>query len=390
MIEIKEVKTAKQRKLFVDFPTKLYKGVKQYVHPLRTSELELFNPKKNVSFEDCEAIYFLAYKDGELVGRIAGIIQRLYNQKVNEKRVRFTRFDAINDKDVAKALFDSVEAWARQKGMNIVHGPLGFNDLDREGMLVEGFDEIATFEEAYNFDYYKDLMEYCGYQKDTDWVEFKLTIPKQLDPKINAVADAVMKKYHLKTVEKHSKSAFIRRYQKGIFHLLDEAYGPLYGVVPYTDKVRKQIIDQFRLFISLDFISVIVDENDEIVAFGFGIPSLSEVINKYEGKLNLKSIFPLLKAVKHPTELDLALIAVKPQWQSRGVPALIIREMLSSFIKAGIKTCETNLNLEYNVHIIQLWKHFEHRQHKRRRAWIKYLDQKPEQKVEQEKNTEQK
>ena len=141
MIEIKEVKTAKQRKLFVDFPTKLYKGVKQYVHPLRSSELELFNPKKNVSFEDCEAIYFLAYKDGELVGRIAGIIQRLYNNKVNEKRVRFTRFDAINDKEVAKALFDSVENWARLKGMNIVHGPMGFNDLDREGMLIEGFDE---------------------------------------------------------------------------------------------------------------------------------------------------------------------------------------------------------------------------------------------------------
>ena len=375
MIEIKEVKTAKQRKLFVDFPTKLYKGVKQYVHPLRSSELELFNPKKNVSFEDCEAVYFLAYKDGELVGRIAGIIQRLYNKKVNEKRVRFTRFDCINDKEVAKALFESVENWARQKGMNIVHGPMGFNDLDREGMLIEGFDEIATFEEAYNYEYYKDLMEYCGYSKEIDWIEFKLTIPEQIDPKINAVADAVMKKYHLKNAEKKSKSAFIRRYRKDIFHLLDEAYGPLYGVVPYTDKVRDQVIDQFRLFISLDFMSVIVDENDEVIAFGFGIPSLSEVINKYEGKLNLKSIFPLLKAIKHPIELDLALIAVKPQWQSRGVPALIIREMLSSFIKRGIQTCETNLNLENNVHIQQLWKHFEHRQHKRRRSWIKRLDE---------------
>ena len=376
MINIIEVKTAKQRKLFVDFPTKLYKGVKQYVHPLRSSELELFNPKKNVSFEDCEAVYFLAYKDGELVGRIAGIIQRLYNKKVNEKRVRFTRFDAINDKEVAKALFDSVESWAKQKGMNIVHGPMGFNDLDREGMLIEGFDEIATFEEAYNFDYYKDLMEYCGYEKEIDWIEFNLTIPKEIDPKINAVADAVMKKYNLKNAEKNSKSAFIRRYQKDIFHLLDEAYGPLYGVVPYTDKVRKQVIDQIRLFISLDFMSLIVDENDEVVAFGFAIPSLSEVINKYEGRLNLKSIFPLLNAIRHPTMLDLALIAVKPKWQARGVPALIMREMLASFIRRGIKTCETNLNLENNVNIIQLWKHFEHREHKRRRSWIKHLENK--------------
>lgn len=375
MIEIKEVKTAKQRKLFVDFPTKLYKGVKQYVHPLRSSELELFNPKKNVSFEDCEAVYFLAYKDGELVGRIAGIIQRLYNKKVNEKRVRFTRFDCVNDKEVAKALFDSVESWARQKGMNIIHGPMGFNDLDREGMLIEGFDEIATFEEAYNYDYYKDLMEYVGYQKEIDWVEFNIKIPKQLDPKINAVADAVMKKFNLRNAKKGRKKAFIKKYQKGIFSLLDEAYGPLYGVVPYTDKVRKQVIDQFMLFISLDFISLIVDENDEIVAFGFAIPSLSEVINKYEGKLNLKSILPLLRAIKKPTQLDLALIAVKPKWQSHGVPALIIREMLANFVKCGIKSCETNLNLENNLQIQQLWKHFEHRQHKRRRSWIKRLDE---------------
>lgn len=373
MIEIKEVKTKKDRKLFIDYPTKLYRGVKQYVHPLRMSEFELFNPKKNVSFEDCEAVYYIAYKDGELVGRIAGIIQKLYNKKVNERRVRFTRFDCINDKEVAKALFDAVENWAKHNGMDIVHGPMGFNDLDREGMLIEGFDEVATFEEAYNFDYYKDLMEYCGYQKEVDWVEFNIKIPTTLDPKIDHLADMVQKRYKLSIAPKKSKRAFIKKYAKGIFHLLDEAYGPLYGVVPYTDKVRKQVIDQFNLFISLDFISLVVDENDDLIAFGFGIPSLSEVINKYEGKLNLKSLFKILGAVKHPKQLDLALIAVKPGWHSKGVPALIMREMIANFVRRGVETCETNLNLEHNVQIIQMWKHFEHRQHKRRRSWIKHL-----------------
>ena len=374
MVEIVEVKNKKQIKNFIDFPTKLYKGVKQYVHPLRMSEFEMFNPKKNASFEDCEATYFLAYKDGVLVGRIAGIIQRLYNQKVNEKRVRFTRFDCINDKEVAKALLESVENWAKQKGMNIVHGPMGFNDMDREGMLIEGFDEIATFEEAYNFEYYKDLMEYCGYSKEVDWVEFNITLPDKIDDRINKIADLVQQRYHLHNAEKTSKKAFIKKYAKGIFKLLDEAYGPLYGVVPYTDKVRKQIISQFKLFISLDFMCVIEDENCEPIAFGFAIPSLSEAINKCEGKLTLKSIFSILKAVKNPKQLDLALIAVKPGWHSKGVPALIMREMVASFIKRGVKTCETNLNLENNLNIIQLWKNYEHRQHKRRRSWIKYIE----------------
>ena len=374
MIEIVEVKNKKDRKKFIDFPTKLYKGVKQYVHPLRMSEFELFNPKKNVSFEDCDVVYYLAYKDGEVVGRIAGILQKLYNKKSNEKRVRFTRFDCINDKEVAKALLSSVENWAKKMGMNIVHGPMGFNDLDREGLLVEGFDEVATFEEAYNFAYYKDLIENCGYQKEVDWVEFNIIMPSEVDEKTSRVADLVKQRYHLKNAEKTSKKAFIKKYAKQIFKLLDDAYGPLYGVVPYTDKLRKQIIDQFKLFISLDYMSLMVDENDEPIAWGFAITSLSEVINKCEGRLTLKSIFQILKAVKKPSQLDLALIAVKPGWHSKGVPALIMREMVQSFIKHKIKSCETNLNLEDNLHIIQLWKNYEHRQHKRRRAYVKYLN----------------
>lgn len=373
MIEITEVKTKKQKKLFIDYPTKLYKGIKQYVHPLRMSEFELFDKNKNASFEDCDAVYYLAYKDGELVGRIAGILQRLYNEKVNEKRVRFTRFDCINDIEVAKALFTSVEKWGKEKGMDKIHGPMGFNDLDREGMLIEGFDEIATFEEAYNFEYYKDLMVACGYEKEADWVEFNITVPQTVDERIKRVSERLQEKYGLHLAKKASKKKFIGRYMDKIFHLLDEAYGPLYGVVPYTEKVRKQIVDQFNLFISVDYISLIVDANDDPIAFGFAIPSLSKAINECEGRLTPSGIVKILHAVKHPHEMDLALIAVKPGWHSKGVPALIMKEMIENFVKHGITNCETNLNLEYNIQIQQLWKNYEHRQHKRRRSWMKEL-----------------
>ena len=233
--------------------------------------------------------------------------------------------------------------------------------------------ELSTFEEQYNFDYYKDLMVACGFDKDVDWIEYNIKIPKTIDDKVNKVADRVQEQYKLRNAEKGKKKAFMKKYAPGIFKLLDEAYGPLYGVVPYTDKVRQQIIDQFNLFISLDYISMVVDENDDVVAFGFAIPSLSEVVNKYEGRLTPFSILPILKAANHPKQLDLALIAVKPGWRTKGVPALIFREMLTNFIKNGIESVETNLMLEENHSIQQLWKDYEHRQHKRRRSWVKSI-----------------
>lgn len=376
MVTIREVKTKKDIKRFIDFPTELYKGVKQYVHPLRMSEFENFDPKKNASFEDCEAVYYLAVDENDnILGRIAGIIQRLYNEKVNEKRVRFTRFDCVNSVEVAKVLFEAVENWAKEKGMNIVHGPMGFNDLDREGMLIEGFNEIATFEEAYNYEYYKDLMVACGYDKEIDWVEFNITVPKQIEPRIERLSQAVMKRYKLHFPTEKNKKKFIEKYKAGIFHVLDEAYGPLYGVVPYTDKVRDQVIDQFKLFISLDMMSVVLDENENVVAFGFVIPSLSEAINKCEGRLTPMGLIRVLKAVRHPKKADFALIAVKPELQTKGVTSLIMEDMIKKMNKLNVDTCETNLNLENNYSIQAMWKNFEHRQHKRRRSWRKDLNE---------------
>ena len=272
---------------------------------------------------------------------------------------------------MAKALFEGVENWAKNMGMDTVHGPMGFNDLDREGMLIEGFDEVATFEEQYNYDYYKDLMVACGYEKEIDWVEYNLIVPKKLDEKVARVAELVKKRYKLKIAPKTSKRKFINTYKEGIFKLLDEAYGSLYGVVPYSPKVRDQVISQFKMFINLDYMSLVVDENNNVVAFGFAIPSLSKAVNSCEGRLTPAGLVKILRAVSKPKQLDLALIAVKPEYQEKGVNSLIICEMIGGMIKHNIESCETNLNLESNVKIQLMWKYFEHRQHKRRRSWIK-------------------
>ena len=373
MIEIIEVKTKKEIREFVDFPTKLYKGVKQYVHPLRFDEINNFNPKKNASLEECDVQLFLAKQDGKIVGRIAGIIQRSYNKKVGQTRCRFSRFDAINDVEVARALFDAVENWAREQGMNIVHGPLGFNDLDREGMLIEGFDEVATFEEQYNFPYYKDLLEACGYEKETDWLEYKI-FPSPLDERTDRIADMVLKRYNLRVVQEKSKKKFLKKYGDQLFEVIDQAYAPLHGTVPLSESVRAQILEQFELILSLKFFIAIVDENDRVIAFGFALPSLAKAVNKSKGKMLPAGIFRMLHAIKKPQVVDLALVGIRPEYQGKGVNAIIMRFMANSIKKNHIQFCETNLNLEDNIKIQQQWKLFNHSQHKRRRCFIKKLD----------------
>lgn len=371
MVEIVEVKTRKDRKLFVDFPNKLYKGNEFFCPDLMVDELNLFNPKKNVSYEDSEARYFLAKENGKVVGRIAGIIQRLYNEKTGEKRMRFSRFDSINDERVAKALFEAVENYAREKGMEIVHGPLGFNDLEREAMLIEGFDQLSTFEEQYNYPYYKDLMEKCGYEKEVDYVEFKILKPEGPDERINRIAESVMKKYNLKMGEAKNTSEFIKKYKKGIFEVIDEAYAPLYGTIPFTDKLRDQIIEKFRMFLTKKLIMTVVDENDKVVAFGLAIPSLTKVMQKTKGRIFHPAILGIVKAVKKPEGVDLGLIGVLPEYRAKGVNAIIVKFLLDTMLEMNLQWCETNLNLEDNAKIQNQWKNFNHIHHKRRRCFMK-------------------
>lgn len=374
MIEIVKVETNKQKKQFVNFQIKLYKDSKNYVPPLVGDELKIFNEKTFPAAEGCTYEFYLALKDGEVVGRIGAIIQPFYNKKTNEKRVRFTRFDCINDQEVANKLFNSVEIFAKEHGMNIIHGPLGFNDLEREGLLIEGFDEISTFNEQYSYPYYKTLIENYGFNKEVDWVEFELKKPNSIDPRITKISELVLKKYNLKIAKGKSKRKYLNHYKQGIFDVIDVCYKNLYGVVPYNEKVRESLIEQFNLLIDLKYISTVVDENDKVVAFGFVMPWLGDAVRKSKGRLTPLGLVRILKAVKNPKVVECALIAVDPYYQSKGVNAVVLNEILSRLINSKVEIFETNLNLEDNQKIISQWKNFEHRQHKRRRSFIKKLD----------------
>lgn len=372
MITVEEVKTRKQKKQFVDFPNKLYKNNPYFVPSIRMDELNLFNPK-NVNYEDCEAKFFLAYKNKKVVGRIAGIIQKTYNNKTGEKRVRFSRFDSIKDTEVAKALFSAVEKYAKEKGMETVHGPLGFNDLDREALLIDGFDHLSTFEEQYNYDYYQTLIEQSGYEKEIDYVEYKIFPIKERDERIDRIANAVMKKHNLHIGFAKNKKEYIEKYKDGIFKVIDEVYSPLYGVVPFTNSVRDQIISQFKLFLNIKYMVTVCDENENVVAFGFAIPSVSKVIQKTKGRILHPKILGIFKAVKKPEILDLALTGVLPEYRAKGVNALILQFMMSNLLSSNLKYLETNLNLEDNAKIQNQWKNFPNINHKRRRCFVKKL-----------------
>ena len=369
MIEVKEVTSKKMQKEFLNFPLKLYKGVKQFVPPLYGDEKQIFN-KNYMYYDTCEAVYYNAYKDGEIVGRISGIIQRQSNEKTGEKRIRFTRFDAIDDQEVANKLFDAVKEWAKSNGMEKICGPLNFSDLEREGLLIDGFDEISTFEEQYTYPYYPKLIENYGFEKEVDWVEYKIYPPKEVDPKIKKISEMVQKRYNLHVAKEKNTNSLIKKYKDGIFDCLNQGYKDLYGVVPYTEKMKQSLIKQFKLVIDIDFVIVICDENNKVVGFGLAFPSLSEAVNKCGGKLFPFGVFKLLKAIKHPKIYDFGLISVYPEYQIKGVNSIILEQLMQRMIDSGLEYCETNLNLEDNTKVQAQWKFFEHTQHKRRRSYI--------------------
>lgn len=373
MIEIKEVKTKKQQKDFLNFPLKLYKNNPYFVPPLYMDEKKIF--KKNYLYLDqAEAIYFNAYLDGKMVGRISGIIQKAANNKNNEKRVRFTRFDAINNQEVACKLFNAVEMWAKVKGMDTIVGPLGFSDLEREGLLIEGFDQLSTFEEQYNYDYYQNLIENYGFVKEVDWVERKLYAPKEKDERLERLSNILLRRYHLKFAVCKNINEFIKRYADKFFDIIDETYADLYGTVPFTPSMRKLMISNFKLIVDLKNVAVIVDEEDNVVCFGICFPSLAEAIKKSNGHLTPCALFRLIKVIKHPKVLDLGLIGVLPKYQMKGVSSAIISKVMDMLTNGGIEYCETNLNLETNANIQNQWKSFDSIIHKRRRCFVKKID----------------
>ena len=373
-IVIIRVKTAAERKLFVEFPLKLYKQCPQFVPPLYSDEMLIFTDK-NAYCDTCKSEFFLAMRGDEVVGRIQGIIQTQHNQIHNERRVRFTRFDSVNDIEVAKALFSSVENWAREQGMDTVCGPLGYSDLEREGLLVEGFEHLSTFEEQYNYEYYASLIEGAGYTKEVDWLEFMLRAPKVPNPMLSKVAARSLELNKLRVVDhtKFSKRAYINRYKDKLFECIDRCYSHLYGTVPFTENMKKQLISQFMAILNKKYLIIIVDEKDDPVAFALCFPSFGEALQKSGGRLTIPALFRMFSLINKPKVIDLGLIAILPEYQASGLTAVMLNAMMEFLVSGEIEHFETNLNLESNTQVISQWKYFDATQHKRRRSYIKHL-----------------
>ena len=375
MVFVKEVQTKKQQSEFVKFPLKLYKNNPYFVPPLYGDEMAMF--KKNYVYHDqCKSKFFLAYdENGKVVGRIHAILQQVANEKWGQKRIRFTRFDSIDSQEVANALFAAVENWAKELSMEEVVGPLGFSDLEREGLLIEGFDQLSTFEEQYNYDYYPALLEACGYGKEIDWFEFRLRAPKTPNPMLGRVAQRALELSHLHVVDstKMSKKKYIQTYKDSFFECLDECYRHLYGTVPFTESMKKQMIDQFILILNKEYLVLVCDENERVVAFALCIPGIGKALQKSGGRLTLPAICKVLHSSKHPDTLDLGLIGVLPEYQNAGINAVMLAQLIEMLASGKVEYAETNLNLETNTQVMAQWKYFDATQHKRRRCYIKKI-----------------
>jgi len=372
-IDIKKVTSRSELRAFVTFPEKIYGSEPNWVPAPVFDDINTLSKNKNPAFEFCEAEYWTAWKDGRMVGRIAGIINRRFVEKWGKKYARFGWIDFIEDFEVAKALVTTVEAWARDKGMEGVHGPLGFTDLDREGMLVEGYGERATFATIYNYPYYPVYMEKLGYAKDVDWIEFLVQTPEAIPEKVLRVNEIISKRSGVRIAEWKNKKELIKKYADQLFELLDEAYAGLYGTTPLSRKQVEAYIDQYLSFVDPRFTKILVDKEERLAGFAITIPSLSDALYKSRGRLLPFGWIRLLMALKKPKTMDMMLIAVRKEFVARGVVAIIMTSLNQSAIDNGIRFSETNPELETNVAVHGLWKDYPKRQHKRRRVFLKML-----------------
>jgi GNAT superfamily N-acetyltransferase len=372
-IILREVSTRKQLIEFINFPLRLYRGNPYYVPSLFLDELNCLSREKNPAFEHCQARYWLAYKEGQISGRIAAILNQKHIDKWGQRYLRFGWLDFIDDPDVTAALLDAVEDWARSLGLDAIHGPLGFTDMDKEGMLVDGFSEVATLATLYNHPYYPRHMEKLGFTKDIDWVEYEITVPAKQDPIIARIADIALRRNRLHLLIARNKRDLLR-YSNELFDLLDESYSHLYGTVPLTRNQVNSYINQYFGFVKPDFVPVVLDEKGEMVAFGIVMPSLSKALQRSQGRLFPFGFFHLLKALNTYSRFDLYLVAVAKEYQSKGVNAILMNQMNLVFNKLGVRHVESNPELETNTNVQGQWKYYQRRLHKRRRVFIKRIN----------------
>ena len=375
-VEIREIQPTKRNLLkFVHFPIEvIYRDSKYFVPPLVTDEVSTLRPDKNPAFEFCEAAYFLAYRNGKIVGRIAGIINHVVNERNNKKEARFGYIDFIDDAEVVDALIDAVTRWGKSKGMEHLTGPMGFTDMDPEGLLIEGFDRIGTTGAVYSHAYYHKHLERLGFVKDVDWLEFLITIPKEVPEKMHRIAKLMSERLNVTTIKYTNRKQLVADYGDAIFKLINVAYDELFGYSPLTDKQIKHYIKMYLPFLPLDDLSMVIEKDSrELIGVGITIPSMSKALIKNRGRLFPMGWKPLLDAFKHNDVVDLMLIAVKPEYQNKGVNSLIFDDLIRVFNKHGYTHAESNHELELNSKVLKQWEYFETEQHKRRRAYTKEI-----------------
>lgn len=376
-ITIKKVTNKSELKKFIRLNYELYKNNPYSVPDLYDDMLNTFNKKKNAAFEFCDADYFLAYKDNELVGRVAAIINHKANSVWNKKEVRFGWIDFIDDQEVSGALIKAVEEWGKERGMEYIQGPLGFTDFDAEGMLVEGFDQLSTMATTYNYPYYPEHMERLGFGKDADWLEFKIYIPDAIPEKHQRISELIQRKYNLKVKKYTSAKKIARDYGQAIFELMNEAYSPLYGYSPLSQGQIDQYVKMYLPIVDLRMVTLITDADDKLIAVGISMPSLSEALQKAKWRMLPFGWYYLLKALfmkRRAKMLDLLLVAVKPEYQNKGVNALLFSDLIPIYQKLGFIFAESNPELEMNGKVQAQWEYFKTEQHKRRRAFVKKID----------------
>ncbi len=360
---------------FIQFGIDLYEGNEFFVPPLVYDERATLRVDKNPAFEHCDAIYFLAYRDGEIVGRIGAIINYKANEIWNEKNARFGFVDFIDDEEVVEALFGAAESWARSRGMEKIHGPLGFTDLDHEGMLVEGFDQMGTLSTIYNYPYYVDHMERMGYMKDQDWVEFLITIPKEMPERFLRASEIVKKRSGLAVKHLQSKKD-VYPYAREIFKLINRAYKDLYGFVELSEKQIDYYVDMYIPMLRLEFLTLVIrQEDNKLIGVGIGLPSIAKALQKAKGRFLPGGWYHIYRALKGKGNnvLDLLLVAVDPEYQGKGINALLFNEFIPAASRLGFEYAESNPELDLNHKVKSMWNDLDAKLTKRRRAFIKQL-----------------
>ena len=373
MVEIREVKTRKDLRTFAGFNEKMYRDVPQAFPDLISDEMDNFTPKKNPAFEYAESRQFLAYKDGECVGRIAAIISHKANEKWKRKNIRFSRVDFIDDIEVSTALFKAVEDWGRERGLEAIHGPMGFCDLDQEGMLIEGFEYDGIFITINNAPYYKEHLERLGYTKSVDWIEMRINVPDEVPVFWKKLSDRVLEANNFRVY--HAPNRFVlKKYIPQIFDVINQTYKELYGEVELSEAQIKKYVSQFILMVNCKYATMVFDQDDNMVGFGLTVPSIAHAVKKSKGRLLPFGWLRVLRApFAKPETLELFLIGVIEKYRKMGVPAVLIHSQMKQAIKDGIKYAETGPMLEDNTKVQSVWKRLDKIQHRRRRCWIKKL-----------------